>query len=109
MARIYSKHKIWDAGQLVPAWSRKPKIEGVVELTVRDATERQLGLRWYLPAATFSAIETEKERRLEENAWCPVQALSPQRGRGTVGGEEQEMIEGSLGHPATTPMSVTGQ
>ena len=110
MGKIHSKHKIWDAGRLVPAWNRKPKLEGVIELAVRDATEQRLGLRWYLPAATLEAMETEKERWREEEASIPIPVLAPKRGKhGAVGGTESDLIEGSLGHPATTPMSVTGQ
>jgi hypothetical protein len=62
MAKIRSKYRIWDAGRLVPAWTRKPKIDGVVKLTVRDLTEQRLGIRWYLPAATPEEQEYGNDR-----------------------------------------------
>jgi hypothetical protein len=49
--KVTSKYKIYDNGSLVPAWTRKPKnMDGVIELTTRNAEERKLKLRWYLPA-----------------------------------------------------------
>jgi len=49
--KVTSKYKIYDNGSLVPAWTRKPKnAAGVVELTTRNAEERKLKLRWYLPS-----------------------------------------------------------
>ena len=62
MAKIRSKYQIWDTGRLVPAWTRKPKIDGVVKLTVRDLTEQRLGIRWYLPAATPEEQEYGNDR-----------------------------------------------
>jgi hypothetical protein len=62
MAKIRSKYQIWDTGRLVPAWTRKPKkIDGVVNLTVRDLTEQRLGIRWYLPAKTLEEMEAQRQ------------------------------------------------
>jgi hypothetical protein len=50
MSRVRSKYKIWDKGELVPAWTRKPKNPEAKRLEVRTLEEAKLGICWYLPA-----------------------------------------------------------
>ena len=45
-----SKYRIWDKGILVPAYTRKPKDPRAIALGVRTLEERQIGLKYYIPA-----------------------------------------------------------
>ena len=45
-----SKYRLWDKGILVPAYTRKPKDPRAIALGVRTLEERQIGLKYYIPA-----------------------------------------------------------
>jgi len=50
MKKIRSKYQIWDGGKLVPAFTRKPKNPLAIPLGATDATERKLGIKYYIPS-----------------------------------------------------------
>lgn len=53
MKKIKSKYQIWDCNRLVPAFTRKPKDPRAIELTVTNAEERKLGIKYYIPASAL--------------------------------------------------------
>ncbi len=50
MKKIRSKYQIWDGGKLVPAFTRKPPNPNAILLGVRNAQERELGIKYYIPS-----------------------------------------------------------
>lgn len=46
---IRSKYGIWDNGILVPAFKRRIQDKRCVPLTVTNAQEREIGLKYYMP------------------------------------------------------------
>ena len=50
-----TKYQIWDKGQLVPAFTRKPKNPSAIPLTVRNAEERTKGIKYYIPALDLTS------------------------------------------------------
>ena len=52
-----SKYRIWDKGILVPAYTRKPKDPRAIALGARTLEERQIGLKYYIPADALVAEE----------------------------------------------------
>ncbi len=46
-----TKYQIWDAGKLVPAFTRKPKNPRAEKLGARNLQERELGIKYYIPAS----------------------------------------------------------
>ena len=45
-----TKYQIYDQNRLVPAFCRKPKDPRAELLGATDATERKLGIKYYIPA-----------------------------------------------------------
>lgn len=52
-----TKYQIYDNGRLVPAFTRKPKDARAIKLETRDATERKLGIKYFIPASELKASE----------------------------------------------------
>ncbi len=50
MGTSRSKYRIWDDNVLVAAFCRRPKDPRAIKLTVRNAQERALGIKYYIPA-----------------------------------------------------------
>lgn len=49
-----TKYKIWDKGQLVPAYTRLPKDPRAEKLSSTTAQERKLGIKYYIPAEAIA-------------------------------------------------------
>lgn len=49
--RPKTKYQIFDGGIAVPAWTRNPNDPRAEELTARNAEEKKLGVKWYIPAS----------------------------------------------------------
>jgi len=53
--RVRSKYAIWDTDRLVPAWTRRPNDARAVPLRATMLEERNLSLRWFIPAHKLAA------------------------------------------------------